>query len=104
MGAEYNALLTEMDGTQLMTCGLIAQEQEEISLYPTVVTPKQQMTCVVHEAADIILYDALGHVVLHRTLVRGENIFAAPSNVGSYIAKIHLMSSEATKIIKIMVQ
>jgi hypothetical protein len=56
-GAEYSVLLTDGKGMQLMSCPLVAEEREEISLYPTVVQDVLQVRCRVYERAEVYIYD-----------------------------------------------
>ena len=86
MGGEYSALLTEADGTQSMTCPLIAKHQEDISLYPTLLKPHQMIQCHVSQEAELWLYDALGRMVGHYALPEGDTCISAPDATGVYIA------------------
>ena len=86
MGGEYSALLTEADGTQSLTCPLIAKYQKDISLYPTLLRPNQIIQCHVSQEAELWLYDALGRVVGHYALPEGDTCISAPSTTGVYIA------------------
>ena len=104
MGLAYSALLTEPDGTQLMTCPIIATEQPEVSLYPTMVVPNQLIHCTVHEKAELVLYDTAGRMITSRTLDAGENLFPSPAWHGMYIAIIRTLSSGKERNYKIMVQ
>ena len=88
MGGEYCALLTEADGTQSMTCPLIATHQEDISLYPTVIGQHRLLRCYVSQQAELWLYDALGRVVAHYHLPIGETQIIAPGATGVYVACI----------------
>jgi hypothetical protein len=104
MGAAYSALLTEQDGTQMMTCPLIAQPQLDISLYPTVVQPRQMIHCTTTEEGTVMVYNALGVLVLRTELTAGDNLFAAPETTGLYIAKIHLNASKNAKTYKLIIR
>ena len=94
MGSEYSALLTESNGTQLMTCPMIAIEHADITLYPTVVKALQQINCHVSVGADMYLYDATGKLYLTNTLKQGDNEFFAPNGNGIYLIKIVLRTGE----------
>ena len=94
MGSEYSALLTESNGTQLMTCPMIAIEHADITLYPTVVKALQQINCHVSFGADMYLYDATGKLYLTNTLKQGDNEFFAPNGNGIYLIKIVLRTGE----------
>lgn len=104
MGAEYCALLTETDGTQLMTCALVAAPQTDITLYPTLVSPGQKIHCRVSEPADLMLYDALGSKIAQQALLPGDNSVAAPQTDGIYIIRIHTTASKDDKQYKLFVQ
>ena len=92
MGGEYSAMLTEADGTKMMTCPLTATSQTDLTLYPTVVQPNQMIRCTVAEEAEITIYDAMGRAVLKQSLTTGENLFNAPSGTGVFTAKVRLHS------------
>lgn len=104
MGAAYSALLTETDGTQMMTCPLIARPQQDISLYPTVVQPRQMIHCTATTEGLVTVYNALGVLVLRTELTAGDNLFAAPETTGLYIAKIHLNDSKNDKTYKLIIR
>ena len=104
MGAEYSALLTEPDGRQAMTCPLIAMHHEDISLYPTVVGPRRMLRCHVPQQAEILLYDALGRIVLHDVLPAGETQLQAPGTTGVYIAAIILRNNPKPQLYKLIVR
>ena len=104
MGGEYSALLTEPDGRQSMTCPLIATHHEDISLYPTVVGPRRMLRCHVPQQAEILLYDALGRVVLHDVLPAGETQLQAPGTTGVYIAAIILRNNPKPQLYKLIVR
>jgi len=104
MGAEYSALLTEPDGTQLMTCPLIARPQQEMSLYPTIAAPRHPIRCYVPDDGSLTIYDAYGHRAGERTLRKGENSFEAPDAVGIYILRISLNGADRPEPYKLIVQ
>lgn len=104
IGGEYSALLTEKDGTQLMTCPLIAEQQTELSLYPTVATPRQQIHCYISEPAEMTLYDTMGRQVKQVDLESGENLFEAPVTAGMYTVLIRYRKADTTKTYKLIVQ
>ena len=93
MGAEYSAMLTEPDGTKMMTCPLIATQQTDLTLYPTVVQPNQIIRCTVTEEGEITVYDTMGRIVLHQLLTTGDNLFNAPSGTGVFTAKVTLYNN-----------
>ena len=103
-GGEYNVLLTEADGTQLMSCPLIAQKQEDLTLYPTVANPQQLIRCNATAQGQLILYDALGKQLMRMELVHGENQFTAPAESGIYMAKIIMRESNRSKSYKLFIR
>jgi hypothetical protein len=104
MGSEYSVLLTEQDGMQLMTCPLTAEPQTEVSLYPTVASPRQQIHCYIAEPAEIEIYDAMGRQVSHVELQAGDNVFEAPFIAGMYTALIRQKGTDKTKTYKLIIQ
>jgi hypothetical protein len=103
MGADYTALLTEQNGTQMMTCPLTATPQTDITLYPTVVTPQQMIHCYVSEAADLRLYDTMGKQMLSQPLTAGDNLFRAPAQQGIYVVKV-TTAIGTERVYKLMIQ
>lgn len=104
MGGEYSALLTETDGTQSMTCPLIAEYQKDISLYPTILKPQQMIQCHVSQEAELWLYDALGRVVGHYPLPEGDTYISAPGATGVYIACFFTRADHKHRPYKLLVQ
>ena len=104
MGAAYSALLTQTDGTQMMTCPLIAQSQQDISLYPTIVAPRQMIQCRTSEPGTLIVYNALGTMVLQRALVAGDNILEAPDATGLHMVRIRLREATNHKTYKLIIR
>ena len=104
MGAAYSALLTQTDGTQMMTCPLIAQSQQDISLYPTIVAPRQMIQCRTSEPGTLIVYNALGTMVLQRALVAGDNILEAPDATGLHMVRIQLREATNHKTYKLIIR
>ena len=102
MGSEYSALLTEADGTQLMTCPIIIEKHTDITLYPTIVATAQQVRCNVSLAGQLYLYDSTGKLYMHHSLAQGDNYISAPNVAGIYLANIILMTGEE-KDVKILV-
>ena len=102
MGSEYSALLTEADGTQLMTCPIIIEKHTDITLYPTIVATAQQIHCNVSLEGQLYLYDSTGKLYMHHSLNQGDNYISAPNVAGIYLAKIVLMTGEE-KDVKILV-
>ncbi len=102
MGSEYSALLTESNGTQLMTCPIIIEKHTDITLYPTIVATAQQLRCNVSLAGQLYLYDSTGKLCKYNSLAQGDNYISAPNVAGIYLAKIVLMTGEV-KDVKILV-
>lgn len=98
MGSEYSALLTEINGTQLMTCPIIAVEHADVMLYPTFVDRMQQIRCHLSMDAQIYLYDTMGKLCMEIPLYQGENYFHAPHAAGVYMAKIILLTGEERNV------
>ena len=97
-GAEYSALLTEDNGTQLMTCPLIATEHVDISLYPTLLNGAQRVKCKVSETSVVYIYDMMGNLILELNVESGETELEMPYAAGVYMAKIVTASSEERNI------
>ena len=102
MGSEYSALLTESNGTQLMTCPITIEKHTDITLYPTIVATAQQLRCSVFLPGQLYLYDSTGKLYKYYSLAQGDNYISAPNVAGIYLAKIVLMTGEE-KDVKILV-
>jgi len=103
-GGEYSVLLTEKDGTQLMTCPLIAEKKIELTLYPTVAAPRQQIHCYMSQPGEITLYDAMGRQVSHSIMTSGDNVFEAPFAAGMYTVLVRQKSTDKMKSYKLIIQ
>ena len=101
-GAEYSVLLTDSKGMQLMSCPLVAEEREEISLYPTVVQDVLQVRCRVYERAEVYIYDVTGDMISHMEVPVGESYLHMPSAAGMYMVKVITISNQERGV-KIMV-
>jgi len=104
MGGEYSVLLTATDGTQAMTCPLIATYQTDISLYPTIVGTRQIIHCYVSEEAEMWVYDALGRIIGHYWLPVGETAIPAPGVTGVYIASVTTRANKKDHLYKLVVR
>lgn len=94
-GAEYSALLTEQNGTQLMTCPIrIGYEQPEISVEPTLVHKRQPVRCQVAEVANMWVYDTMGKLQISNVLHPGRNDVQLPQQSGMYMLKVVLQTGE----------
>ena len=104
MGGEYSAMLTEQDGTRLMTCPLIAVPHTDITLYPTVAAPAQRIRCYTNEDAELILSDAVGHRMMVMDVPAGGKEFNAPLTEGLYMVHVRILPSGAPRIYKLLVR
>ena len=104
IGGEYSALLTETNGTQMMTCPLVVTVQTDISLYPTLVGVRQMIRCRVSEKAELLLYDELGRIVAQHTLSVGETAVPAPGAAGVYIARVITKTGNKEHTYKLIVR
>lgn len=104
IGGEYSAMLTEADGTQMMTCAMTATAKTDISLYPTIAVPKQEIHCFVQGQAEIVLYDNIGRIVLHHYLDSGENLVQAPAGTGLYTVSIRELTSQNARTSKLLIR
>ena len=101
--AEYSVLLTEVDGTQLMSCPMVVESEEpDISVEPTLVKQRQPVRCYVSDDADVYLYDVLGNMVMHTQVSRGENYLKMPNQHGVYLLKVGIQNNKE-RTIKIIV-
>ena len=98
IGAEYSALLTEDNGMQLMTCPLIAINNVDISLYPTLLNSGQRVKCNVSEFAVIYIYDMMGNLVSECNVQSGETEIEMPYVAGVYMAKIVTETNKESNI------
>ena len=91
LDAEYQVLLTEADGTQLLSCPLVPEDRSDVNLYPTVVNSQQSaVRCHVSENATLTIYDALGRVMQTTALSTGDTMVKTPDVTGIYFARIVL--------------
>lgn len=104
MGGEYSAMLTGPDGTQIMTCPLIAEPQPETSLYPTIAAPLQQIHCWVAQEAELRIFDTMGRALVCLSLLPGDNAIQAPSETGVYVVSVRDNGSQSAKTYKLIIQ
>ena len=110
-GAEYSALLTEDNGTKLMTCPLIATEHVDVEdaecvdvlLYPTLLDGTQRVKCKVSETSVVYIYDMMGKLILKHNVELGETDLDMPCVAGVYMAKIVTISN-IERNVKLIVQ
>ena len=86
--AEYSVLLTDQNGMQLMSCPITPTNHTDISVYPTVVQPQQQISCQISEPAEIMLYNTTGDLVSQTQVPEGQTYLQAPNATGIYMLKI----------------
>ena len=104
IGAEYSALLTDVNGLELMTCPLVATPQVDISLYPTVAERRQEIRCHVSESTMYTLYDETGHIYESFLLDAGDNTIYSPLVSGIYLARLKCVNSDIERTIKVIVK
>lgn len=98
-GAEYSAMLTEQDGTQLTTCPIVVElEEPEVSVEPTLVTKRQPVRCYVSEDADVYVYDALGRMIMNTQILHGETYLTIPAVQGVYLMKVVLQDRKERNV------
>lgn len=101
--AEYSVLLTEVNGTQLMSCPMVVESEEpDISVEPTLVKQRQPVRCHVPENAMVYLYDALGRMMMQESVAHGETYLTMPGVQGVYLMKV-VMQDNRERSVKIIV-
>lgn len=101
--AEYSVLLTEVDGTQLMSCPMVVESKEpDISVEPTLVKQRQPVRCYVPKNAMVYLYDALGRMMMLESVAHGETYLTMPGVQGVYLMKV-VMQDNRERSVKIIV-
>jgi hypothetical protein len=105
MGASYSALLEDANGVKLMTCPIIATHQEELSLYPSMLRPRQTMHIHTTHYATILFYTLDGDLIYSSEQEAGEILLQAPERSGLYIVQV-IYHNEANQVLtrKITVQ
>ena len=94
-GAEYSVLLTDQNGTQLMTCPIrIGYEEPDIRVEPTLVHKRQPVRCQVAEVANMWVYDTMGKLQISNVLHQGRNDVQLPQQSGMYMLKVVLQTGE----------
>ena len=104
IGSEYAALLTEKSGLKLMTCPLVAMSQSDVSLYPTVCNVRQQLLCSSSELAEVVIFSSTGQRYAMYIVPQGESEMTAPQCSGIFFVRFHLINSNQTKTIKLLVE
>ena len=88
VGSAYQALLTERNGLQLITCPLIVAPEDVIEMFPTQVRRSEKVRCIVSRPAHIYIYDLNGKQVMQAPLESGETDQVMPNQEGIYLVKI----------------
>ena len=104
MGAAYAAMLTENNGISLMSCPVIAEPHQDISLYPTHYRPGQRAIIKVSEDATMYIYDATGKMIAAQPVETGESQQNIPQQIGIYIVNIVLNQSQYSQQFKLIVE
>ena len=87
-GASYSAMLEDANGVKLMTCPIIATPQTEISLYPSMLTPRQTIHIHTSQYATIQFFTLTGDLLYSTQQEPGEILLQAPERTGLYIVQI----------------
>jgi hypothetical protein len=87
-GASYSAMLEDANGVKLMTCPIIATPQTEISLYPSMLTPRQMIHIHTSQYATIQFFTLTGDLLYSTQQEPGEILLQAPDRTGLYIVQI----------------
>ena len=87
-GASYSAMLEDANGVKLMTCPIIATPQTEISLYPSMLTPRQMIHIHTSQYATIQFFTLTGDLLYSTQQEPGEILLQAPDRTGLYIIQI----------------
>ncbi len=87
-GVEYQALLTEKNGMQLLTCPFLAALKEDMSLYPTIVSPSQQVRVAVSKPMQAEIYDISGRLISTMSLTSETTYLDLPNTTGLYAVRV----------------
>lgn len=98
MGAEYAVELKDTSGIVLMSCPIVAEHQEELSVYPTVLTVAEKIHIRADVAIRVVMYNMAGLPVKEANLEAGTHEWSAPEAKGIYILTA-TMASDADKLI-----
>jgi hypothetical protein len=97
-GASYSALLEDANGVKLMTCPIIATRQDELSLYPSVLNPRQTIHIHISYHATIQFYTLAGDLLYSTQQEPGEILLQAPEIEGMYIVQV-IYHNDANQIL-----
>ena len=103
--AEYSVLLTESNGTQLLSCPVTPIVKSSVDIYPTIIKKRQKVYCNVCGQAQYTLYNTCGQILsMSQPLHEGLNSITLPDVNGLYIISVTMSETNETKIAKIVVQ
>ena len=103
IGAEYSVLLTDANGMQLMSCPIVAIDQADISVYPTIVRVGESVKCHITDAAAILLYNSTGHILTEYQVDKGDFNIDMPHTSGIYMLRISTANNNVREV-KILVR
>ena len=103
IGAEYSVLLTDANGMQLMSCPIVAIDQADISVYPTIVRVGESVKCHITDAAAILLYNSTGHILAEYQVDKGDFNIDMPHTSGIYMLRISTANNNVREV-KILVR
>ena len=103
IGAEYSVLLTDANGMQLMSCPIVAIDQADISVYPTILRVGESVKCHITDAAAILLYNSTGHILTEYQVDKGDFNINMPHTSGIYMLRISTANNNVREV-KILVR
>jgi hypothetical protein len=103
IGAEYSVLLTDANGMQLMSCPIVAIDQADISVYPTIIRVGESVKCHITDAAAILLYNSTGHILAEYQVDKGDFNIDMPHTFGIYMLRISTANNNVREV-KILVR
>jgi len=100
--AEYQVLLTDMDGNQIISCPFVPLPNvAPVSVAPTTVRVGGQVLITVPEESQVDFYNVSGFRMNATSVETGSTMVTVPSTAGVYI--IHLSMAEGTRSFRITV-
>lgn len=89
MGAEYQVLLTRSDGVSVFTCPIMPEVHEQITPFPTIVQPSQQIAVRKSEKkmSQASIFTSIGQLYATYPMEDGEGTLIAPSSTGHYVVR-----------------
>jgi len=101
VGDKYSVLLTRPDGSQMFSCDFAAREpHEEISKFPTVVSPNGTIRIPQQDNAMVRLITVTG--ITLSSYQSSTNEITAPAQQGIYLLEI--LSNNSRQVVKIVVK